>query len=142
MIIFRAHGKKRTYVVSEGAAAGDATWELGAVICQSASICQKIMRNSPSDVPVSCCLFLSLSTSSTFPLRVRETAAASQRHMRTTNATLGFIFFSVWSCHFVEKEDKNGGRGDRVARRKGRLLVRVLLSSPHGTDIFTCELLR
>lgn len=89
--------------VSEGAAAEDATWELGA-----------------SDVPVSCCLFLSLSTSSTFPLRVRGTAAASQRHMRTTNATLGFIFFSVWSCHFVEKEDKNGGRGDRVARRKGR----------------------
>lgn len=115
-------------------------WALLSV--NSASICQKIMRNSPSDVPVSCCLFLSLSTSSTFPLRVRGTAAASQRHMRTTNATLGFIFFSVWSCHFVEKEDKNGGRGDRVARRKGRLLVRVLLSTPHGTDIFTCELLR
>lgn len=67
-----------TEPVSEDAAAEDAAWELGA-----------------SDVPVSCCLFSSLNTSFTFPLRARGTATASQRHMRITNATLGFIFFSV-----------------------------------------------
>lgn len=29
-----------------------------------------------------------------------------------------------------------------VARREGRLLDRVLLKSAHGTDVFTCELVR